>query len=100
MALKSEFDVKKVYLLNLFYCAGEEKNKLAMLYDIIVDGNKAIKHPNDERLIHPIEQMIMIPTVILAYLMEKLGSKEDDIYYSQKLIEELSRVLRLIKESV
>lgn len=48
----AEYDAQKIYMFNLFYCEGDDKTKLSILYDLIVgmSGPKPTK-PNDEGLI-------------------------------------------------
>ena len=40
-----------MYLLNLLYCDGDEKTKLALLYDLVMGPEQSVKKsikPNDE----------------------------------------------------
>lgn len=61
-----------MYLFTVLYCDGEEKVKLGLIYDFILgmDHRKTLK-PTDEHLIRRIESLIMIPTLLLANIIEQ-----------------------------
>lgn len=67
-----------MYLFNLLYCAGDDKAKLSLLYDIVVNyshGERKINHksvkPTDELILKKIEYLIMIPTLLIANIIEQ-----------------------------
>jgi hypothetical protein len=63
-----------MYLFNLLYCDGEEREKLAILYDLILgpeQSNKKPLKPNDEQLVRRLEFIVIIPTLLIANVIEQ-----------------------------
>jgi hypothetical protein len=58
-------------MFNLLYCAGDDKTKQTILYDILIEQS-ALKpeKPNDEGLLARIETLIVIPTILLVNIIE------------------------------
>jgi hypothetical protein len=67
----AEYDALKIVLFNLLYCAGDEMVKQTILYETLV-GHSDLKpvKPNDEGLITRLETLIVIPTLLLANIIE------------------------------
>ena len=62
-----------MYLFNLLYCEGDENIKLGLLYDLILgpeQSSKKILKPNDEQIVRRIECLIMIPSLLIANIIE------------------------------
>ena len=69
--LGTEYDALKVYIFNLLYCSGDDKTKLLLLYDILTNhGEELPKKINDEKFIQKLELLIMIPTFLIANIVE------------------------------
>jgi len=63
-----------MYIFNLLYCDGEEKTKLVILYDLILGPEQSIKKqikPNDEQIVRRLECLVMIPTLLIANVIEQ-----------------------------
>lgn len=91
-----------MYMLTLLYSEGDEKTKLALLYDLVMGPEqsslKQLK-PNDEQLVRKLEYLIMIPTLLMANIIElqhKLSSKNEE---EKALLQELESVQMLLIES-
>ena len=67
----AEYDALKIMLFNLLYCQGDDMTKQTILYEIII-GHSDLKpvKPNDEGLITRLETLIVIPTLLLANIIE------------------------------
>lgn len=91
-----------MYMLNLLYSEGDEKTKLALLYDLVMgpeQSNLKQLKPNDEQLVRKLEYLIMIPTLLMANIIElqhKLSSKIEE---EKALLQELESVQMLLIES-
>jgi hypothetical protein len=60
-----------VALFNILYCGGEDQIKYSLLYDLMINSDifKPL-NPNDEELLIKIEILIMIPTLLIANIIE------------------------------
>lgn len=63
-----------MYIFNLLYCDGEDKVKLGLLYDLVLGPEQSVKKiikPNDEQIIRRLEYLIMIPSLLIANIIEQ-----------------------------
>jgi len=97
---QSEYDATKIQLLNLLYCAGDEKTKLGLLYDLVMgpEQSKTVK-PTDEQIVKRLECLVIIPTLLMANIIELQNKLSAKVEAEKVLLEELERVQLLLVDS-
>ncbi|CDW80833.1 UNKNOWN [Stylonychia lemnae] len=100
----TEYDAVKMNMFNLLYCEGEDKAKLGLLYDLImaqpeqVVAKKAMK-PNDEWILRRLEYLIMIPSLLIANIIEQQNKLSRNVPEEKTILEEVERVQLLLIDS-
>lgn len=69
----AEYDSRKMFIFNLLYCQGDENDKLQTLYELLIEDHKkppSELRPFDDQILKKIEYLIMIPTLLIANIIE------------------------------
>jgi len=101
----AEYDVLKVQLFNLFYCsntdlASDQQPKQKLLYEIITEGLDLTRvGPNDEEIVTRLEILTMIPTLLIANIIEQQNRFNSSVEEEKALMKELEKVQKLLIDS-
>lgn len=84
----------------MLYCDGDDHIKQTLLYDIMISSHKLKPNkPSDEFLVSRLETLVVIPTLLLANIIEQQNRFNIKILEERVMLEELERVQRMLIQS-